>query len=231
MLAGTREARVLLERCADLSVEASLAGTTQTPDLPVPTRVGGFGGEAGFRASLPAYRAVIDATHPFAVDITARTARVCADCGTPYLRLTRAPWPVEAGWVLHRDLPSCAARINPTGRIFLAVGPGGLAPFLNRNLHLWCRRIDRAADREGVTWVIGRPGDESAESGLLRSLRITHLVAKNAGGAETGKLLAAKTLGIEVHMIERPASGLPGQETHSIDTALDFARSHATHNL
>ena len=94
LLAGTGEARQIAWGLADSGIDivASLAGATRSPmTLPVPTRVGGFGGEDGFRAYLKDARitSVLDATHPFAARITNRTARVCADLGLPHAVLVR----------------------------------------------------------------------------------------------------------------------------------------------
>jgi precorrin-6A/cobalt-precorrin-6A reductase len=79
LLAGTGDAKRIAWGLTDTSVKvvASLAGATRHPEpLPVPTRIGGFGGEDGFRDYLEANKitAVLDATHPFAHLISARTA-------------------------------------------------------------------------------------------------------------------------------------------------------------
>ncbi|MFT7494057.1 MAG: precorrin-6A/cobalt-precorrin-6A reductase, partial [Alteromonas macleodii] len=55
LLAGTGEAKQIAWGLADtnVSVVASLAGVTRSPDpLPVTTRIGGFGGDDGFRSYL-----------------------------------------------------------------------------------------------------------------------------------------------------------------------------------
>ena len=94
ILAGTAEARALCHAAHDLPVIASLAGVTRKPkDLKVKTRIGAFGGVAGFHSFLKAHqiRAVLDATHPFA-GMVPRTYACCADAQIPYLRLTRPAW-------------------------------------------------------------------------------------------------------------------------------------------
>lgn len=229
VLAGTAEARRLLARGAHLRVTASLAGATAAPRLPVPIRIGGWGGDGAFAADLPTWSAVLDATHPFAARVTARTARACAAAGVPYLRLTRPPWPVEPGWTEHPDLAAAAAALPRGARVLLAVGPGGLAPFLGRGLTLWCRRVDPAPPVAGVTWIVGLPGDEAAETGSMRRLGVTHLVTKNAGGAR-GKLDAARGLGVAVHVIARPPPA-PGPQTEDLDVALRFLEAHADHRI
>lgn len=227
ILAGTAEARRVCAGCAGSDVLASLAGVTEAPrDLGVPTRVGGFGGDAGFVAALDDVKAVLDATHPFAARMTARAVRVCAARGVPYLRLTRPGWAVEAGWHRHRSVEEAAGALPEGARVFLATGPGAVEPFLGRGLTLWCRRIDAAAAREGVTWIVGRaPFAQVEERVLMARLAITDLVTKNAGG-DRAKLDAAAALGVAVHVIDRPAPA-GGEETHDIERAIAFVRAHA----
>ncbi|WP_299815410.1 precorrin-6A/cobalt-precorrin-6A reductase [uncultured Jannaschia sp.] len=227
ILAGTAEARRLCAAVADRDVEASLAGATADPaPLGVPTRRGGFGGEPAFRAALADVAAVLDATHPFACAMTARAVRVCVGMGRPYLRLIRPPWPVRPGCLPARSATDVAARLSPDARVFLATGPGSLDAFAGRGLAVFCRRIDPAPERDGVTWIVGRPPfDLAYETALFRDLGITDLVTKNAGGA-TAKLDAAAALGLAVHVIERPPSA-GGEESHDIRRAIAFVRSHA----
>ncbi|PWJ20355.1 precorrin-6A/cobalt-precorrin-6A reductase [Jannaschia seohaensis] len=227
ILAGTAEARAVCAAVRDLEVLASLAGATARPAaLGVPTRVGGFGGEAGFAAALAGMAAVLDATHPYAARISERASRLCASRGLPYLRLMRAGWPARRGWRVHADAEAAARALPPGARVFLSVGPGSLAPFLGRGLHLICRRIDPAPPRSGVTWVIGRPPfPVEAEAALFRAHGITDLVTKDSGGP-AAKLDAAEALGIAVHVIARPPPP-PGEETDDIDRAIAFVRAHA----
>ncbi|CTQ50538.1 precorrin-6A/cobalt-precorrin-6A reductase [Jannaschia donghaensis] len=227
ILAGTREARRVCAACTGLDVLASLAGVTERPfDLAVPTRHGGFGGDDGFRAALDGVTGVLDATHPFAAHMTARTVRICAEAGVPYLRLTRAPWPVTAGWHRHVDAAACARALPPKARVLLTTGPGSLPAFEGHGFRLFCRRIDPAPARKDVDWIIGTPPfTEDAERATLTANRITHLVTKNSGG-DRAKLDAATALGLSVHIIDRPAPA-GGEETHDIDHAIAFVSAHA----
>ena len=78
ILGGTTEASALAARlCGPVRVQPvlSLAGRTSDPrPLPIPTRIGGFGGVEGLARFLAHERieAVIDATHPFAADDVAQ---------------------------------------------------------------------------------------------------------------------------------------------------------------
>ncbi|WP_424939799.1 precorrin-6A/cobalt-precorrin-6A reductase [Aliiroseovarius sp. S253] len=217
LLAGTGEARVLAKLLAGQGqdVLASLAGVTCTPlAYPVPTRVGGFGGEAAQRAFMidQDFDAVVDATHPFAAQISERSQRISKELTMPYTRLLRREWRAEEGdnWQLI-DMPDeASSRIPPGARVLLATGAVSVSEWagLADSRTLFCRRVDETDQHfpfEGG-WIVGRPPFSLEEElDTLRNHRITHLVSKNAGGPTGAKLLAARQLGLPVVMLNRPA--------------------------
>src|SRR5262245_40785992 len=89
ILGGTTEARHLAERLAprrDLDVVLSLAGRTANPvPHPVPVRIGGFGGAEGLADHLTSARIdrLIDATHPYAAQMSAHAAAAARINGVP----------------------------------------------------------------------------------------------------------------------------------------------------
>src|SRR5690606_23256946 len=103
ILGGTSEARALAGRLAergDLAVTLSLAGRTLDPaPQPVPVRTGGFGGMQGLVAHLreQAVDLLIDATHPFAKQISANARAASETTGIPLLRLERLGWEETQG--------------------------------------------------------------------------------------------------------------------------------------
>ena len=228
ILAGTAGARDVLAATTDRHVVASLAGRTAAPQLPVPVRIGGFGGEDGLRAALRGYAAVLDATHPYAATMSARAARLCARAGIPHLRLSRPGWPPEAHWHRHACVEDAATTLPAGAHVFLTTGPGAVAAFVGRGLTLFCRRVDPARPLSGMAWIVGRPGDAAAEADLMRAHGITHLVTKDSGGPLRGKLDAALALGVAIHVVDRPPPP-PGEETHDIDAAIAFVQTHAPH--
>ena len=216
LLAGTAEAKRIAWGLADsgLNVVASLAGATRDPEpLPVPTRIGGFGGEEGFRAYLAenAVTAVVDATHPFANRITARTARVCADLRVPYLQVVRPAWRPEEGdrWIMIDTAEEAASHIPQGDCVFLATGRQTIPQFANlEGRRILVRVIDPPTEPfpfEGGEFVIGRPPFPVArEMALFEALGVQWLVVKNAGGqGGQAKLDAARALGLPVVMINR----------------------------
>jgi precorrin-6A/cobalt-precorrin-6A reductase len=138
LLAGTGEAQEIARALAEKGVRviASLAGGSRVgAELPVPTRKGGFGGEAGFRRFLEeeGITAVLDATHPFAHRISGRTARVCRALSMPYCQLLRPPWEAGRGdkWHEITSEEALAPLVAPGEVVFLATGRQTLERFAN----------------------------------------------------------------------------------------------------
>lgn len=237
LLAGTGEAKALASQLAagGIAAIASLAGVTRTPEpLALPTRTGGFGGEAGFRAFVAAQgiSRVIDATHPFAARITDRTARICADLALPYLQVLRSEWVPEAGdsWTtLHRE-EDAALHITKGQTVFLGTGRQTLDRFANlAGCRVICRQIDPPDGLfpfPGGAFLVGRPPfPVEEEEALFDRLGVDWLVVKNAGGAASRtKLTAARNLGIPVLMIKRPP--MPdGPRVATVSAAMDWVRA------
>ncbi len=236
LLAGTAEARNLAGYMKDSGIDciASLAGATRTPiDLGVPTRIGGFGGADGFTAFLEAENitAVIDATHPFADKITARTADICKARGLPYLRFERAQWISRTGDAWHRaDTYADLDRLIPKGaRVFVATGRQSLEHYdALQDRHLMCRVIDTPTASfpyANGEWIVGRPPfSEADERMTFEALKPDWLVVKNAGGAGgKTKLAAARALGIQVAMMTRPDAPDGIERREQICDALEWA--------
>ena len=237
LLAGSGEGRRIADALAKAGVRAvaSLAGATRSPiGLSLPTRVGGFGGRQGFEDYLRAtgITAIIDATHPFASQISHRTAQVAAQNGIPYLQFLRPEWHPAPGdnWIM-LDREKDAAKIIPVGsNVFLATGRQTLDQFANlTGRHLTCRQIDPPDGPfpfPNGTFRVGRPPfSKEDEIALFDKLSIDWLVVKNAGGEPSrSKLDAARALKIPVAMIRRPPQPA-GDKAERIADALSWARS------
>jgi precorrin-6A/cobalt-precorrin-6A reductase len=220
ILGGTTEARRLAARLAgrhDLAVTLSLAGRTANPAAqPVPVRIGGFGGAAGLAAYLAAGRidALIDATHPYAVMISANAARAAGSAGVPLLALRRPAWVAVAGdrWVEVDDTQAAVQALGAAPRrVFLALGRNEIAAFEAAPQHHYLvRSVDPVEPPLRVPhacYVTGRgPFGEAHDCALLVEHGAEVVVAKNSGGDATyGKIAAARALGVTVIMLRRPA--------------------------
>jgi precorrin-6A/cobalt-precorrin-6A reductase len=238
ILGGTGEAAALahgaLHRFGEgLQVTTALAGRTRHPGpIAGDVRIGGFGGAAGLAAYLVEQQIdrLIDATHPFASEIS-RSARLAADrTGVPRLLLRRPPWrrhPLDR-WIEVDSIAAAAALVGRVGRrAWLTIGAGGLDLFGGiRGVHFLVRLIDRpleALPLPSHEVELGRgPFNVVGERQLLVRHNIDVLVCKASGGAATAaKLVAARELGLPVIMVRRPPAE-PGPSADSVDAALDW---------
>ncbi|HEY0212252.1 MAG TPA: cobalt-precorrin-6A reductase [Paenirhodobacter sp.] len=237
ILGGTTEASQLAAALDARQIPAilSYAGRTAAPRAqPVPVRIGGFGGADGLAAWLRTQNIgrVIDATHPFAAQISRNAIAASAMTGVPLLVLERPAWVRAAAdrWTRVADIAAAVAALPPRAhRIFLAIGRQHLAAFAARRHHYLLRLVDPPTDPLPLpdchVEIARGPFDVTADIGLLRDHRIDLIVAKNAGGTGAeAKLTAARTLGLPVIMIDRPV--LPPRDV--VATVSDvLARLHA----
>ena len=114
ILGGTSEANLLAAAVARAGLDAiySYAGRTQVPvNQPLPTRIGGFGGADGLADAIrqQGITHVVDATHPFAAEISRNAVAACAATATPLIALEREPWTQDAWRQLDRGTDVAAA--------------------------------------------------------------------------------------------------------------------------
>jgi precorrin-6A/cobalt-precorrin-6A reductase len=218
LLGGTGEAHEIATRLTGLpglTIISSLAGRVATPRLPAGLiRIGGFGGVSGLTTYLVQEQidVVIDATHPFAVNISRNAEAACTKLGLPLIAFERLPWTKVDGdyWYEVPDMESATLRVaERKGRCLLAVGRQEVSAFAGCN-DTWflIRAIDPPQDpMPPHTRIILQRGpfDLQQELALLRESTIDYVVSKNSGGAATySKIEAARILGIPVIMIQRP---------------------------
>lgn len=235
ILGGTAEARALAARVAVLPhvrATSSLAGAVDEPALPEgDVRVGGFGGVDGLATVLEeeSYDAVIDATHPFATQISAHARAACERTGTPLLAFEREPWErvADDDWRVVSDVPEAALRAASMGqRIFVTVGRKELGPFAADDQHWYLlRMIDKpyvSLPRHHELILERGPFQVDDEIRLLRDREIDVIVSKNSGGDATyAKIAAARALKIPVVMVDRPnTNAAPSVST--LDAAMQW---------
>ena len=239
ILGGTTEASTLARLLAERPWRStlSLAGRTRDPiPQPIPCRVGGFGGVAGLAAYLREHEidALIDATHPFAAQMTRHAAEAATLTGTPLLTIDRPAWTPPTGAVWHEvaTMQAAADALGETPRrVLLTIGQKDLAPFTAAPQHAYVvRSIDPpAAPPPGALVLTARgPYVEADERALLQRHRIEIMVTKNAGGTATvAKLAAAADLGVHVVIVARPALPEGLATVPAADDALRWLEAHA----
>jgi precorrin-6A/cobalt-precorrin-6A reductase len=219
ILGGTGDAVALAECAIDLpglEVVTTLAGRTNNPQPVLGTvRIGGFGGEAGLVAYLQTEKIdfIIDATHPFAAQISGHVAGAATKVGIPRLLLIRPAWvrSTEDTWIEVESIEA-AVQVIPASaeRIFVTIGRQQLAPFATLT-DKWClmRSIDPPDPSiplpPGKLLLDRGPFSLEGERQLLREYQIQAIVSKNSGGDATyAKIIAARELGLPVVMVQRP---------------------------
>jgi precorrin-6A/cobalt-precorrin-6A reductase len=241
VLGGTAEARTLARALSTrprFSVVLSLAGRTKEPaPQGVPVRIGGFGGAAGLADYLNTNSVdlLVDATHPYAAQISMNAARAAEQTSVPLLALRRPAWERMSGddWIEVDDMKAAVHALGETARrVFLALGRKELTPFERAPQHqYWIRSVDPPETRPALphaVYITQRgPFAEAGEHALLAQHAIELIVARNSGGqAAYAKIAAARALDIPVIMLHRP--GLP---TVPAVTTVQEAVAFADHAL
>lgn len=218
ILGGTSDATKLAARASVISrleVISSLAGRTRQPHaLTGNVRIGGFGGAAGLAAYLRdrEINFLIDATHPYAAQISFNAAEAAKECNLPFLMLVRPPWQKQEGdrWIEVESNEAAAKVLSKQAkRVFLTIGRQELAAYADLN-DIWflMRTIDPptsgALVPNGKLLLDRGPFTLENERKLLIEYQIDAIASKNSGGDATyAKIVAARELGIPVVMVQR----------------------------
>ncbi|OCT34000.1 cobalt-precorrin-6A reductase [Pseudomonas putida] len=194
----------------------SLAGIGRIPqDLACQVRVGGYGGADGLADYLRSERIelLIDATHPYAAQISANAAQAAKAAGIPCWALRRPAWQPQPGddW---REVEGWDALINalaPFKRPLFTLGREPLQHLEDIPAHqFWTLRALEACPGNERCEVIGARGPFHLEDerALFERRQIDVLVSKNSGSTATEpKLEVARERGVPVLVLKRP--GLP----------------------
>ncbi|TQS45661.1 cobalt-precorrin-6A reductase [Cryptosporangium phraense] len=232
ILGGTGDARELAGLLVGrYSVVSSLAGRVREPSRPAgEVRVGGFGGVPGLVSYLRSagIDAVVDATHPFAAEMTSHAVTACAAAGVPLVVLRRPGWVEGPGdrWLRVPSYADAAAALPSLGtRVLLTIGRQELAPFAGCAGWFLVRSVDPPSvplPAHSEVLLSRGPFTREGELALLREHRIEVVVTKDSGGSATyPKLAAARELGLPVVMIDRPA---PPPDVTTVLTPTDAAQ-------
>lgn len=212
LLGGVTEALAIARRLGPQHVY-SLAGIGRVPqDLQCQVRVGGFGGAEGLASYLreAGITLLIDATHPYAAQISRNAASAARIAGIPCWALRRPAWQAQAGddWREVEDWAGLIEALKPFRRPLFTLGREPLQ-------HLdeippeqfWTLRALEACLGNERCEVIGARGPFHIEDerALFRRRRIDVLISKNSGSVATEpKLEVARELDVPVLILKRP---------------------------
>ncbi len=226
VFAGTTEGRELVELLAEASVEVTACVATEygeallTPRerLTVSNRrLTAEEMEALLRRE--SFDLVVDATHPYAAEVTENIVRACRAAGVEYLRLLRGTDEAPEGAVYVPDIEAAVAYLVGTeGNILLTTGSKELAKYAalpGFAERVYARVLPMAASLEacraaglGPDRIIAMQGPFSREMNIamLRAVSARYMVTKDTGG--TGgfgeKAAAAKEAAAVLVVAGRP---------------------------
>ncbi|MGW7771688.1 cobalt-precorrin-6A reductase [Pseudomonas machongensis] len=191
----------------------SLAGIGRIPqDLACQVRVGGYGGADGLADYLRRERIelLIDATHPYAAQISANAAQAAKAAGIPCWALRRPAWQPQPGddWREVVDWDALIDALAPFKRPLFTLGREPLQHLEDIPAHqFWTLRALEACPGNERCEVIGARGPFHLEDerALFERRQIDVLVSKNSGSAATEpKLEVARERGVPVLVLKRP---------------------------
>jgi len=212
LLGGTGDALKIARRLGAEHVY-SLAGLGKVPDdLICTVRVGGFGGSAGLARYIEDERIdlVIDATHPYAAQISANAAAACRDTQVPCWALRRDAWRPQADddWRMVDAWHSLVQALESFARPLFTLGREPLAHLDEIATHqFWTVRcLDPYPGNARARILAARgPFTLAGERELFDAEGFDVVVSKNSGGSATeAKLEVARERRLPVIMLRRP---------------------------
>jgi precorrin-6A/cobalt-precorrin-6A reductase len=225
LLGGTGDALKIARRLGPAHIY-SLAGLGRVPDdLTCTVRVGGFGGIEGLKAFIQAESIglIVDATHPYAAQMSRHASAASALKHIEYWALRRAPWQPQSedDWREAADFPDIVHTLAPYKYPLWTLGREPLAHLdeIPPTQHWTIRCLDPHPGNARAT-IIGARGPFSLESErmLFDAQQTDVVVSKNSGGSATeAKLAVARERGLPVVMLQRPR--LPPAEREFPDTS------------
>lgn len=220
---GTSEGAELARRLpsADCAVTVCVAtdyGAQMLEGLPVTVRTGRLNA-AEMETLMAGFDAVLDATHPYAVEVSKNIRTAAARRGLPCTRLLRSDEGGAGDWT---EVPDAAAAVEVLqklpGNVLLTTGSKDLDVFSTLpdfRDRVWARilpsraSLDRALELgwpERHLIAMHGPFSEELNLALLRQFDIRVLVTKRSGraGGFAEKVRAARRAGTALVVLARP---------------------------
>lgn len=219
---GTTEGRMLSRTLAKkgAAVTVSVAttyGAEEQGDLKDITVLTGRKDMVEMKEILSENEFCVDATHPYAVEVTKNLKQACEETEIPYLRLLREESREVEGAVYVKTAAEAANFLQATkGNILLTTGTKELPAFhelerdrlyprilpMTENL-LVCE--EEKIPRRNIIAMQG-PFGQALNEALMEQFEIKYMVTKDGGkvGGFAEKILAAQRKGVEIIIIHRP---------------------------
>lgn len=221
LFGGTTEGRELAAQLAGSGVKTTVSvatdlGAEELNSIPGITVLAGRRDSNEIQKLVAHFDCCIDATHPYATEVTANIRGACLAAGVPLHRLLR-PASCTEGAIC---VPNCAAAASylagQTGRILLATGAKELSAFAALEKTRLFARVLPTHDSLNACEALGLPHKnilamqgpftQKMNEAILEQYHIKWLVTKDGGkaGGFSEKLAAAHTAGAQMLLVGRP---------------------------
>jgi precorrin-6A/cobalt-precorrin-6A reductase len=239
LLGGTSDARRIAQRLheRDSDVIYSLAGLVRQPQIDCRIVSGGFTPIGGLRQFIETEKvaAILDATHPYAQQMSDTAVTVARHYGIPVWRYQRPPWHAQSAddWHDFDSWQQLVPLLLSRRSVFFSAGQlqqTFVDQLIGQLNHTNQRQALRTAIRpqiklpQTMIWIedIG-PFDIDAERALFERFEVDTLVTKNSGGdATAAKLTVAREQGLPVFLLSRPPLLAADEEFADSDLCFDF---------
>ena len=229
LLGGVTEALAIARTLGPQHVY-SLAGVGRVPgDLGCEVRVGGYGGAEGLARYIrdEGIDLLLDATHPYAAQISQNAALAAAASNIPCWALRRPAWVAQPDddWREVADWSELVEALATFQRPLFTLGREPL-----EHLHeippeqFWTLRALDAYPGTARCDVIGARGPFliDDERLLFAQRRIDVLISKNSGSSATEpKLQVARERGVPVLILKRPTLAQVDREFRTVEDVLE----------
>ena len=227
---GTTEGRLLAQALSRRGVPAAVSvatvlGAEELSGLPGITPLVGRRTAEEMAALLSGYDKCVDATHPYAREVSANIRSACRSAGVPLRRLLRRRSELPPGSIL-ADSPEEAAQL------LLAIGAKGVSAFSGLDPERLYPRVLpveeslSACRRAGVPTkniiAMHGPFSQKLNEAILEQYRIRWMVTKDGGsaGGFGEKVSAARNTGVSLVVIGRPED-----DGEDLDAVLEWVLS------
>ena len=236
LLGGVTEALAIARTLGPQHIY-SLAGVGRVPtDLNCQVRVGGYGGAQGLAQFVrdEGVSLILDATHPYAAQISQNAALAAQLCSVPCWALRRPAWQPQAGddWREVSDWAELIDALKPFKRPLFTLGREPLQHLdeIPADQFWTLRALDVYPGNQRCE-VIGARGPFLIEDErvLFERRGIDVLISKNSGSSATEpKLEVARERALPVLVLKRPVLAAVDREllspAETIDSLADFIR-------
>lgn len=224
---GTTEGRMLARCLSEAGIATIVCVATEygqsvmEPMKDVEIRIGRKDAAEIYRELMEEeFSVVVDATHPFATEVTENVKSAAVRAGLPYVRFKRDTTSDRGKDISYFSSVSvCADKLyNTKGNIMLTTGSKELKSYIDAGIdrdRLYVRVLPGlesilVCQRYGIEGkhiiAIQGPFSEELNVALMKQYHIEHMVTKESGrnGGYDEKISAARSVGADIYVITNP---------------------------